>query len=204
MQDLFAQFNFGGQGGDPFGQFRQQQQPRRNKDLQVRINLNLFDTLQEQTKTVSVQTTNGDRSTVEVKIPRGVTPGVTIKYAGLGDNLFTSLQRGDLYVQFDIHADPNFEVNGVDLLTGITINSVEAMVGCEKIIKCLDGTELVLTIPAGTQPMSKFRIYNQGLWVMNQLTRGNLLVNVYIVTPELSPPAQAAARTLLDLINSTT
>ena len=204
MQDLFAQFNFGGQGGDPFAQFRQQQQPRRNKDLQVRINLNLFDTLQEQTKTVSVQTTNGDRSTVEVKIPRGVTPGVTIKYAGLGDNLFTSLQRGDLYVQFDIHADPNFEVNGVDLLTGITINSVEAMVGCEKIIKCLDGTELVLTIPAGTQPMSKFRIYNQGLWVMNQLTRGNLLVNVYIVTPELSPPAQAAARTLLDLINSTT
>jgi molecular chaperone DnaJ len=141
---------------------------------------------------------------VEVKIPRGVTPGATIKYSGLGDNLFTSLQRGDLYVQFDITADPNFEVLGIDLLTHITINSVEAMVGCEKIVTCLDGTQLAIAIPPGTQPMSKFRIYNQGLWVMNQNTRGNLLVNVYIVTPDLSAEAQQVAQSLLDLINSTT
>ena len=202
MEDLFSRFNFGGHGGDPFAQFRHHQQPRRNKDLQVRINLNLIDTLQEQTKTISVQTTNGERSTVEVKIPRGVTSGVTIKYPELGDNLFTSLQRGDLYIQCEVNANTDFEVHGVDLLTSITINSLEAMVGCEKVVTCLDGTQLVITIPAGTQPMSKFRIYNQGLWVMNQNTRGNLLVNIHIVTPELSPAAQDMAKSLLALLNS--
>lgn len=199
FEDVFAKFNF---GGDPFAGFRQQQQPRRNKDLQVRIMLNLVETLEEQTKTVSVQTTNGERSTVEVKIPRGVTSGVTVKYPGLGDNLFSSLQRGDLYVQFDIAAHPNFHVHGLDLITDLNINSVEAMIGCEKTVRCLDGTELTITIPAGTQPMSKFRIYNQGLWQMNQNTRGNLLVNVHIITPTLSTDALAVAQQLMTLINS--
>lgn len=201
MEDLFARFNFGG-GGDPFGPFRQQQQPRRNKDLQVRINVNLIDTLQDQKKTISVQTTGGERTTVEVQIPRGVTTGTTIKYPGLGDNLFTSLQRGDLYVQFEVTAPADFQVMGIDLLTDITINSVEAMVGCEKTVRCLDGTELILTIPAGTQPMSKFRIYKQGLWQIHQDLRGNLLVNVNIVTPALSPEAVKVAQDLLGLINS--
>ena len=201
MEDLFAQFGFG--GGHPFGGARQQQQPRRNKDLQVRISISLLETLANHTKTISVQTTSGERTTVEVQVPRGVSTGVTVKYPELGDNLFTSLQRGDLYVQFEVQAHPDFEVVGLDLVTPMTINSVEAMVGCEKTVQCLDGTELTIAIPAGTQPMSKFRIYNQGLWQMNQNTRGNLLVNVYIVTPTLTAEAQQRAQELLTLINST-
>ena len=200
MEDLFAQFGFG--GGHPFGGARQQQQPRRNKDLQVRIGISLLETLVNHTKTISVQTTSGERTTVEVQVPRGVSTGVTVKYPELGDNLFTSLQRGDLYIQCEVNANTDFEVHGVDLLTSVTVNSLEAMVGCEKVVTCLDGTQLVITIPAGTQPMSKFRIYNQGLWVMNQNTRGNLLVNIHIVTPELSPAAQDMAKSLLALLNS--
>ena len=200
MEDLFAQFGF---SGGPFGGVRQQQQPRRNKDLQVRISILLLETLDNHTKTISVQTTSGERTTVEVQVPRGVTTGVTVKYPELGDNLFTSLQRGDLYVQFEVRAHADFEVVGLDLVTPMTINSLEAMVGCEKTVKCLDGTELTIAIPAGTQPMSKFRIYNQGLWQMNQNTRGNLLVNVHIVTPTLTAEAQQRAQELLTLINST-
>jgi DnaJ-class molecular chaperone len=199
MEDLFAQFGFGGRS--PFGP--QHPQPRRNKDLQVRIRLSLTETLQDQTKTISVQTTNGERTTVEVQVPRGVHTGVTVKYPELGDNLFNSLQRGDLYVQFEVAEQPGFQVMGIDLLTDITINSIEAMVGCEKVVRCLDGTELSLTVPAGTQPMSKFRIYNHGLWQMNQNTRGNLLVNVHIITPTLTAEAQQRAQELLTLINST-
>jgi molecular chaperone DnaJ/curved DNA-binding protein len=200
MEDLFAQFGFG--RGDPFGGSRHQPS-RRNKDLQVRIGIPLVETLTDQTKTISVQTTNGERITVEVQVPRGVNTGVTVKYPELGDNLFTSLQRGDLYVQFEVQPSPNFEVAGLDLITPLTLNSVEAMIGCEKTVRCLDGTELTITIPAGTQPMSKFRIYNQGLWQMHQNTRGNLLVNVHIVTPALSAEAQQKAQELLTLINST-
>jgi len=200
MEDIFSQFGFN-PFGDPFAHHRQQHQPRRNKDQRVRIHINLADTLEEQTKTINVQTTNGDNTTVEVKIPRGVTPGTTIKYTGLGDNLFVSLPRGDLYIQFEVNGHPGYEVHGIDLLTNVTINSIEAIVGCDKKITGLDGKEFFITIPAGTQPETKLRMWQQGLWALNQNLRGNLIVNVKIVTPTLSPNQLKSAQDLLALMN---
>lgn len=198
IDDVFNQFGFNPFGGDPFSHMRQ---PRRNKDLKIRIPLNLVDTLQEQTKTISVKTANNDDVTVEVKIPRGVTTGTTIKYSGLGDNLFSTLERGDLYVQFEILSNPNFEVAGIDLITNIVINSIEAMVGCEKTIKSLDHKEFSFTIPSGTQPDTKLRLLGQGLWAMNQNVRGNLIINIKVVTPVLSPDQLKLAQDLLAFIN---
>lgn len=198
MEDIFSQFGFN-PFGDPFA--RHHQQPRRNKDLRVRIIVDLADTLEEQTKAISVKTTNNDDVNVEVKIPRGVTPGTTVKYSGLGDNLFNTLQRGDLYVQFEVREHPGFEVHGIDLLTNITINSIEAIVGCDKKITGLDGKEFFITIPAGTQPDTKLRMWQQGLWAMNQNVRGNLIVNVKLVTPILAPNQLKMAQDLLEFMN---
>jgi curved DNA-binding protein len=200
MEDIFSQFGFN-PFGDPFAHHRQQHQARRNKDQRVRIHIDLADTLEEQIKTISVQTTNGDNTTVEVKIPRGVTSGTTIKYTGLGDNLFVSLPRGDLYIQFEVNGHPVFEVHGIDLLTNVNINSIEAIVGCDKKITGLDGKEFFITIPAGTQPETKLRMWQQGLWALNQNLRGNLIVNVKIVTPTLSPNQLKLAQDLLALMN---
>ena len=110
IQNIFQQFGF---GGDPFAQFRQQRQ-KRNKDLRVDLMVPLSTTLEEQTKVISVLTTTGSRETVEVKIPRGITNGTSIKYSNLGDNLFNTLPRGDLYVQINVHNAENFVVNNLD------------------------------------------------------------------------------------------
>jgi len=180
MEDIFRQFGF--PGGDPFAQFRQQQ-PRRNKDLRIEIALPLVTTLEEQTKTISVQTTNGTRDTVEVKIPRGVTTGTQIKYSGLGDNLFNTLPRGDLYVLFNVHAAENFNVHGLDLYTKFNVNCLIAIVGGSANITGLDGREFVITIPPGTQPGIKFRIAEQGLYAVNSEQRGNLYAEMNITVP---------------------
>jgi molecular chaperone DnaJ len=92
-QDIFSQFFNQGFGAHPF-----QRQPRKNKDLRVRLGVDLASTLQSQEKTISVQTTKGDRFTVDVSIPRGIDDGTTIKFSQLGDNFFDTLTRGDLYV----------------------------------------------------------------------------------------------------------
>ena len=92
-EDIFQQFFNQGFGGNPF---QRQQQPRRNKDLRININVTLAETLTEQRKSVSVMTTKSERFTVDVNIPRGVNNGTTIKYSGLGDNMFETLTRGDL------------------------------------------------------------------------------------------------------------
>lgn len=188
MEDMLRNFGFafgpgfagGGGGGDPFGAFRQ---PRRNKDLQVDVVIPLSSTLNAQTKTISVQTTNGGRSTVEVQIPKGVRPNSSIKYPGLGDNFFESLARGDLYVRIHIENNSGFHVEGLDLVKVIDINCLHAIIGHEVIVDGLDGRQFQMTIPAGTQPGAKFRIANQGLYEMNQSSRGSLIVVVNLFVP---------------------
>jgi len=186
MEDMLRNFGFAfgpgfaGQNGDPFGAFRQ---PRRNKDIQIDIMVPLSSTLNDQQKTISVQNTNGGRQTVDVGIPRGVRPNTTIKYPNLGDNFFESLPRGDLFVRVHVENDTKFEVNNQDLIYSIDIDCVRAMVGDQITVHGIDGKHFELTVPAGTQPGTKFRIANQGLYAMNQNIRGSLLVSVKITVP---------------------
>ena len=195
INDIFRSFGFG--GNDPFGQFKQQ--PKRNKDLRVELPIPLVTTLSEQTKTISVQTTNGHRETVEVTIPRGVTTGTQIKYAGLGDNLFNTLQRGDLYIFLNVHNADGFIANGVDLYCKSRVNCLLAIAGGVITVTGLDNKQFELTLPAGTQPGIKFRIPGQGLYAMNSDHRGDLYVEVEITVPQnLNPDLLEIVRSLLN------
>lgn len=183
MEDILRNFGFAfgsGNHGDPFGAFRQ---PRRNKDIQVDLVVPLSSTLFDQQKTISVQTTNGGRQAVDVQIPRGVRSTTTIKYPNLGDNFFESLPRGDLFVRVHVENDTKFQVDNLDLTHLVEIDCVRAMIGDQIKVVGIDGKQFEVTIPPGTQPGTKFRIANQGLYAMNQNIRGSLLVSVKITIP---------------------
>jgi DnaJ-class molecular chaperone len=185
-EDIFEQF-FNGAGGFNQGPFhRQRQQPRRNKDLRVNLNVTLESTLDQQHKTISVQTTKGDRFNVGVDIPRGVSNSTTIKYSQMGDNMFDSLTRGDLYVIINVIKDERFEANGLNLLHTLNIDSIDAMLGTEKVITGLDGKRFSIKIPSGCQYGNKFSIKGQGLYQLNGSVRGDMIVTVSIRTPMLT------------------
>lgn len=182
-EDLFSQFfNQGFAGGHPF----QQRQPRRNKDLRVQLQVILASTLEAQRKTISIQTTKGDRYNVDVDIPRGVSDGTTIKYAQMGDNMFDTLTRGDLYVIISIQPDNRFELHGINVVTTIEIDSIDAMLGCDKIIQGIDGKEYSIKIPQACQQGTKFGLQGQGLYQMNTNHRGDLIAVINIKTPILT------------------
>lgn len=184
-EDIFQQFfqqGFGNGSGNPF----RQHQPRRNKDLRVNLSISLFETLNEQKKTISVQTTKGDRFNVDIAIPRGASSGTTIKYAGMGDNMFESLTRGDLYVIISVLPVEGFEVHGINLITHIEIDSIDAILGVEKEIRGIDGRDFKIKIPQGCQYGNKFGLNQQGLYQINSNIRGDLIVNVIITTPVLT------------------
>ncbi len=191
IDDIFAQFGF----GDIFGQRPQ----RRNKDLRIEIPVPLVSTLENQRKTISVQTTNGQRQMVEVDIPRGISSGTNIKYPGLGDNLFNTLPPGDLYVQINVHPAENFQVHGVDLYTHVSVNCLEAIVGGTVTVVGIDGKQFELNLPSGTQHGTRFRLAGQGLYHMNSEQRGNLYVETALKTPtNLSEAQQTIIRNLLN------
>ena len=190
IHDLFKTFGF---GHDPFAR----QQARRNKDLRIDIGVTLLETLEEQNKSISVQTTNNLRENIEVKIPRGITTGTNIKYPGLGDNFFNTLPRGDLYVQVHVVPSENFSVAGIDLYSNFSVNCLLAITGGVVSVKSIDDREFLLTIPAGTQPGTKFRIANQGLYQLNSSIRGNLYLEMAVSIPQnLSPDSIESIRSI--------
>ena len=184
MEDILRNFGFNFGGAHPFNQQFRQPQPRRNKDLQVNIPVTLASTLEDRTYTVSVQTTKGQRESVEISIPRGATYGTKIKYPGLGDNFFESLDRGDLYVNVIVQNPQNFEVSELDVYTTKTIDCITAMMGGDVEVESFDGSKFVVTIAPGTQPDQMLRIKNQGLWLLHGSTRGNLLVRIQLSVPK--------------------
>lgn len=182
-EDIFQQFFRHGFGHSPFGQPHQQ---RRNKDLRITINVTLVSTLKDQQKTISVQTTKGERFNVDVNIPRGIQSGTTIKYGQLGDNFFDSLPRGDLYVVVEIIPQSGFQVHGTNLVVPIELDAIDAMIGIEKNITGLDGKEFMVKIPQGCQHGTRFSLQGQGLYHLNSQHRGDLIVNISITIPTLN------------------
>lgn len=180
-EDIFEQF-FG--GGSPFSQ--QRRQVRRNKDLRVSLAIVLSDTLQNMTKTIQVKTTKNEKFTVDVKIPRGVATGTTIKFSQQGDDFFGSLPRGDLYVIINVVPDERFEIHGTNLITDLEVDCFDAMLGTEREVTGLDGRIFMVKVPAGTQPGAKFGLQGQGLFAMNTPHRGDLIVNVKVHVPKLT------------------
>ena len=182
-EDIFQQFFSQGFGHNPF---QRQHQPRRNKDLRVSLTDSLASTLENQKKTISVQTTKGDRYNVDVEIPRGINDGTTIKYPQMGDNMFETLTRGDLYVIINLQPDNRFELQGINLITNLEIDSIDAMTGTDKIVQGVDNREYSIKIPQGCQFGQKFGLQGQGLFQMNSNHRGDLIVNLVIKTPILA------------------
>ena len=195
INEIFRSFGFNSSGpfGGGFGR-----QERRNKDLRIEIAIPLADTLEDQTKTVSVQTTNGERTTIEVSIPRGVTTGTQIKYTGLGDNLFNTIPRGDLYVQFRVQVPHNFGVNNLDLYTKVVVNCFTAIVGGTVEVNTINEKVFELTIPPGSQPGTRFRVANNGLYQMHSSERGHLYIELEVSIPkDLSPDKIEVIRSLI-------
>jgi curved DNA-binding protein len=178
LHDIFSQFGFG--PGSPFGR---PPQPRKNSDLRTSINLGLQETLVDTLKVLSIKNANNDRQNVDIRIPRGITSGTTIKYPGLGDFMFPNLPNGDLLVTVNVLQHPSYQVNGLDLTTNLTIDCFQAILGSEQTVVGLDGKTFLIKTPAGCQPNLKLKISGEGLWGFQNDIKGHLFVKVNITIP---------------------
>jgi len=175
IEEIFAQFGF---HQHPFTRVH----PRKNQDIRTSVNLKLEDTLRDVNSTLLLQTAH-QQKTLEIKIPKGITSGTTIKYPNLGDNLFPNLPPGDLYLTVNVISHPHFTVAGLDLITNLTIDCFDAILGCEQTIVGLDNKVFSIKIPQGCQPGTKLKIPGEGLNAFQHDIKGNLLVQITISIP---------------------
>jgi len=189
MLDLLRR-QFGFNVGGFQSHFQQSHRPARNQDVRIAVQLDLYDTLAEQDKTLNLKIPGAESNAISIKIPRGVQHGTMIRYPGLGSHEITTAPRSDLYVQFHIKPHPVFEQDGIDLTMPLTINCFDAILGCEKSITGLDGRIFRLNIPPGSQHGKKLGIPDAGLYTTEHNNRGKLIIDLNIVIPETLTESQ--------------
>ena len=175
INEIFAQFGF---GQHPF----HRQQVRRNQDYRTNILLSLEDILDDTTKNL-ILNAGGQTKTLNIQIPKGITSGTTIKYPALGDKSIANLAPGDLYVTVNISNHSRFQISGLDLITNLTIDCFQAILGCEQTVVALNKKIFNVKIPAGCQPGTKLKISGEGLPAFQKDIKGNLLINITVSIP---------------------
>ncbi|HBE32497.1 MAG TPA: molecular chaperone DnaJ [Cyanobacteria bacterium UBA11368] len=120
---------------------------------------------------------------LKITIPAGVDDGTRLRVASEGDTGQRGGPPGDLYVYLFVNADPEFQRDGINVLSEIQISYLQAILGCRLQVNTVDGPE-ELTIPPGTQPNTVLKLENRGVPRLgNPVSRGDHLITVGIEIP---------------------
>mgnify|MGYP001315248230 CR=1 FL=1 len=200
-EDIFGDFFSGFSGGDmdfggsfnftrgPGGEriFRQNRQPRGNRNVQVRMAISIKEAMMNNEKTINYKLPSGREEFATVKIPAGVQHGITFKFSGMGDDSIKNMPRGDLMVVMNVLDSDGYTRKGNDLHTDKTIDCFQAVRGHEFNLKTLEDKIIKVKVPAGTQPGTMLTLKGQGMPVHKTIgIRGNLYVKIHVLIPQLS------------------
>ena len=164
-----------------FGGF-QQPPPRKNKSLNINLNISLEEAYTGTTKELDLTYPGNNTRSIKIEIPKGVDNGVTIRYEGMGDRSNPNIPPGDLLVNIQIMSHPAFVREGMNLLRDVMVDCFSAITGSSVSFITLDGRKLEVTIPAGVQPGTTLGLKNEGM-KDNRGNVGKLYVRVNIQIP---------------------
>jgi DnaJ-class molecular chaperone len=188
LDDLFASIfgqGMGGHGmGGPFGP-----RPARNSDINVQLTISLRDAYTGRSMPIQFNDNSGQTINVQVQVPPGCVPGMRFRYAGNGSKQRADLPPGDLYITINIESDPDWERQGNNLVTNLTVSVWDAIIGCKRRIRTLSGSSLEVQIPELASDQSMLRIAGQGMPI-NTGGKGDILVRVKIQMPDKLTVAQ--------------
>jgi len=122
--------------------------------------------------------------TIEVTVPKGVNTGNQIRLSGYGKPSPSKGPNGDLYIEFRVREHNYYEREDEDLYLNVPLTITEAVLGCKKDLRLLDGSKITITFPSGTEPLEKFRIRGKGVKSLNSANYGDLYVVAKIIFPK--------------------
>ena len=172
FEDVFSNFGFGGRP------------VRKNKTLNVNIEVTLEDILKGRVIDAEIGIPNGNKRLVNIEVPPGIENGQQIRYRGMGEHTLKDAPPGDLIVNVFVKEHPIFQRQGDMLMIKKFISPWDAMLGSDITIETIDKKTLTIGIPAGTQPDTVLSCRGEGLPNMRTKVRGNLLIKVQIEIPK--------------------
>ena len=118
---------------------------------------------------------------MEIEVPLGIEDGNTVHYSGIGPGGM------DLLVTYRIHPHPRWQRHGLTLTTTHTVSVWDLILGSDTVFTDVQGTELLLTIPPGTQPGTQMRVKGRGLRAKSG-SAGDIIVAIQARLPDNISP----------------
>jgi molecular chaperone DnaJ len=122
--------------------------------------------------------------TIEIHIPAGIDTNQVIRADGKGEAGKKGAKPGNLFARIFIKEHPVFERKGDDLFSQAEINFSQAALGDEVEMKTLEGTNILLEVPAGTESGKVLRISGKGIPHFGGYGKGNLYIELKVKTPK--------------------
>lgn len=177
----------GGMGGGPRGQ-----RARQGEDHHAKIQLDLDDAYRGAVRRIELRVPHADEygrvtletRSLEVRIPRGVKEGQSIRLAGQGSPSFGG-RRGDLLLEVHFRPHDLFRVDGKDVFLDLPVAPWEAALGAVIPVVLPDGSQLKVRIPEGSQSGRQLRVRGKGIPADPP---GDLLLDIRVVLPPAEDP----------------
>jgi len=118
---------------------------------------------------------------ISVAIPPGVVSGKKMRLAGKGEPSAYGGSPGDLFLEVEVQEHPHFRRRGTDILSSVTINFIQAILGVKVETQSVHG-KVDVTVPPGTQPGTQLRLRGQGI-ALPLGTKGDHLVTINVELP---------------------
>jgi curved DNA-binding protein len=184
--------------GSPFGDiFGFQRRTPVNRDVQLQTAIPLEDAFYGKELLANVQLPSGREQTINVKIPRGIHEGTTLRLSGMGDDSIPNLPRGNIMLTIHVLDHPKFRRQGDDLVYDHEITAVEAMIGSIIRVIGIDGKNLETQVPSGIQNDAILALAGHGMPNFNDPSRrGRLLIKIRIRIPNITEEQKAQLRKL--------
>jgi len=187
FEDIVSQM-FGG-GGSPFGFGFGQGRPQqpRNQTLNIQTTITLEEAFSGKDMIANLTLPSGRDQVLEVKIPAGISDGMTLRLSGMGDDRIQSAPRGDIHLTVAVQPHSKFIRQGDDLVTQLDVNCIDAMLGKKYLIDTIDKRTLELTVNPGTQHGQILSAAGYGMPKVNDNRfKGRMLISVNIIIPALN------------------
>lgn len=126
-------------------------------------------------------TVNGKQ--LDVRVPKGIKPGQAIRLTGQGNG------GGNLLLEIEYAADPQFEVDGRNVIHVLQVTPWQAALGATVSVPTLGGS-VDLKVPAGSEAGRKLRLRGRGL---PGTPVGDQIVELEVTAPRPETDAQRKA-----------
>jgi curved DNA-binding protein len=175
-EDLFSQLFGGG------GRTRGARRPSKGQDFSMQISIPFRLAIQGGERRIDYRS-DGRVEQIKVRIPAGIENGSKLRVAGKGGANPAGGPAGDLFLQIEIEADPQFSREGDDLLVRVEVPFSGICLGTSVEVPTLDTPKRV-KVPPGMQPGQKIRLRGFGVAASGRRPAGDLYAVIQVAVPK--------------------